>query len=135
MAVTATGFLTDAEIKSLVAISLSKLEADIDADLWDTAIEFWNVGTYNQIVNHWVGKGYSLADVTSWNAGKVFQQNLALYSVLVKQNVSDDRISAWQTELEYWRTELKEQDKLVAGGVLAEAADDTELYEIHTRGH
>lgn len=136
MSVTATGFITDDELADLVRQSLRKVDADaLPDEVWLTSLQFWNVGTYQQIVNHWVSKGYSLADVQNWNAGKLYQQNLALYSVLIKQNVDDSQIASWEKELDYWRRQLDEQEKLVSGGVLAEAASTVELYEIHTRGY
>lgn len=135
MSVTATGYVTDEELTDLVKQSLREVGAnDLPDEVWLTSLQFWNVGTYNQIVNHWVGKGYSLADVQNWNAGKLVQQNIALYSLLVKQNVNDNAIASWEKELDYWRKYLEEQEKLVSGGVLAEAASTVELFELHTRG-
>lgn len=136
MAVTSTGFITDAELKTLVATSLHKDEDSLNTVVWTTAIEFWNVGTYNQLLAYWLGKGYAAASIQNWTMGKLFQQNLALYSLLVKQNTKDDQMQTWKDELAYWRDLLKEQETLVADGAIASADDASEsLFEIHVQGY
>lgn len=140
MAVTATGFITDAELKAAVAASLSKTDQDaIDADIWDANIARRNLGAYRQITSAWASAGFTLAQITTWDLGPVFQENLALYEAMIKQNPARDQVGEWREELDYWRQELKDlvKDKaLVASGALLLPGDAKgELYEIHTWGY
>ena len=137
MAVTATGFITDAELKDAITAALNKVEVDaLDSAIWTANIARRNLGAYNQIVSAWVRAGFALSNVQGWDLGPLYQENLALYECLIKQNPNSEQVGEWRRELDYWRQQLKdlvEDEALIVGGALVALAADPELYELHTQ--
>lgn len=81
-------FLSDASILQSVADLLHQNAADLTPQL-GTLAEPGNVITeghaaaYNEIVGRLLNRGYTLAQITSWDQGVFYERQISLYFVLI----------------------------------------------------
>lgn len=127
MPVTATGFITDAQLKDAVASSLRKTAAALDADVWDDPIAASNLVAYREILGHFLDLGYTKAQIDDWDRGPDFQRGLAQYEVLIKENGDGDQIGEWRTELDYWRKKLEALNQLETSSALVDPTTSTAI--------
>lgn len=83
-------FITDTQLKTLVAAALKKPTADLDAvDYWPVIITECNAAAYNEIVSRLAARGFTTAQIAAWDRGAEFEKRIGLYWALVEGGCLD----------------------------------------------
>ena len=113
-------FRTDAQIKIQLAATLHT-DLALLPDWWDTIIITANDSAYQEIVSRLLIRGYSKAQIDTWDRGNEFEVYIALYRALIQganAQAYDDR---WPEKLKYWVDQLAEIAIAVNGVIVAPA--------------
>jgi hypothetical protein len=76
-------FLTDTELKATIANILQQDPAAMPS-FWDDIITNANNAAYQDIYTNLVRRGFTIAQVVSWDRGKEFQKDIGTYWALLR---------------------------------------------------
>ncbi len=76
-------FLTDAELKTTLAATLKVAEGELPA-YWTTLITECNQAAYKDVRGGLIQRGFTSTQADSWDRGKEYQRDIALYWLLVR---------------------------------------------------
>ena len=76
-------FITDATLTTKVAGILKLAEADLPS-YWTVIIADANLSAYQDIVGHLLRRGFTKAQIDTWDRGAEFQKDIGLFWCLVK---------------------------------------------------
>lgn len=134
MAVTATGFITDAELTTSVQAALHKTSSTLNANVYGAEVTAANSDAYKRILGHFGRKGYSVAQIQTWVEGTMWQRRLGRLFLLVELNGGQPEEMAWERLLNKELDRLDKIDTLVGDAGLLDPTGTVAIFEIHQQG-
>lgn len=94
-------WITDANVKTRVGAILHISSSNL-ITLWDTVIADCNQSAHDWIVSKLANRGFTLAQMNSWDRRVEFNRQLALYMSLVNGTTAESYDDKWPEKLKYW---------------------------------